>query len=240
MHRQRVRSPRTRWVRPREGSCQRSGHRPPSPDRAPRDGTRFRWLEAIRGARALGAGSSGRSTCRNSASDLGSLAGPLGYELRDASSLIVAELGVHRQAQNLPAQLLGPPQASVPHKHSIPIARLLMDRHRIEDRGGHAMLAKERAEPVSIQNPQGVLMKRVLDVPGAARCRYAGTREAGVVDPRDLPASRVLGFERGKLGPQNGGLQLVEPCVQTRLVADVSLAPSILADLACLLRQRRV
>src|SRR5262249_54039305 len=51
-----------------------------------------------------------------------------------------------------------------------------------------------------------------------------------VVNSRDLSSTRVLFIQIFQLHAQDGGLQFVEPRIEPRLIAHVSLAPAVFAQ----------
>src|SRR5262245_58671530 len=85
------------------------------------------------------------------------------------------------------------------------------------------------AQYVAFVAARDVLMIDALDSDGAFRQSQRSRREPVIVKSADLSSPRVLFIQIFQLHPQDGGLQFVEPRIEPRLIAHVSLAPAIFA-----------
>src|SRR5215468_1500457 len=137
---------------------------------------------------------------------------------------------MHRQTHNLTRGLLGFRQSAAMDRDAISIGRLQVDWDRIMDERPHAPFPQMLAQSVAFVAAGDVLMIDALDYDGAFRQSQRSRREPVIVNSRDLSSPRVLYIQIFQLHAQDGGLQFVEPRIEPRLIAHVSLAPSILAQ----------
>src|SRR5499426_4841855 len=137
---------------------------------------------------------------------------------------------MHRQTQNLTRGLLSRRQSAAMDRDAISIGRLQVDWDRIMDERPHAPFPQMLAQSVAFVAAGDVLMIDALDSDGARRQSQRSQREPVIVNSRDLSSPRVLFIQIFQLHAQDGGLQFVEPRIEPRLIAHVSLAPSILAQ----------
>src|SRR5262245_6009594 len=125
---------------------------------------------------------------------------------------------------------LGGWQGAAMDRDAISVGRLQMDRDRIMYERPTALFPQMLAQSVAFVASSDILMIDALGFAGAFRQSQRSLREPVIVNSRDLSPPRVLFVQVFQLHAQDGGLQFVEPRIEPRLIAHVSLAPAILAQ----------
>src|SRR5437867_6291585 len=131
----------------------------PDPCRVPKAGRLGSDVAVIDRAPGRAANSSGRSRCRNSASTaVRELSGPVGYEIANLFRLGIGQLGMHRQAEDAPADGLSLGQSRFVRKDSPLICWLQVHGHRVVNQCSDAVGLEERSQVVSTIAPDDILM----------------------------------------------------------------------------------
>src|SRR5947208_2671099 len=142
----------------------------------------------------------------------------------------IAELRVNRQREDLPGHTLAGAQTRRPHRNAVAIGGMQMHRHRIMNAGADRRGAQMLAQAIAARAADYVLVKDVAGTGPARRQRNRQPGETIVVARGNRLAPLVVAFEPRQLDREDCRLDRVEPRVDARAGADVTLAPAIFAN----------